>query len=92
MLSGWYRNHNQPSSHRFHGPVQRAVIELDLLHKSLETTIEEGLAQTSDYLGRVGTEERHLIIFDCRPDIPWEKKVFTRKERQGEFRIGVWGM
>ena len=37
-------------------------------------------------------EERHLIIFDRRPEPPWKKKVFTRKERQGEFRIGVWEM
>jgi len=48
----------------FHGPVQRAVIELKLLHKSLETTIAEGLVQTADYMDRVGTEEGYLVVFN----------------------------
>jgi len=76
----------------FHGPVQRAVIELKILRKSLEATIEEGLVQTADYMDRSGAEEGYLVVFDRTPDTPWEKKRFVRQERQGERRIGVWGM
>ncbi|MCB2264126.1 MAG: hypothetical protein LGR52_14495, partial [Candidatus Thiosymbion ectosymbiont of Robbea hypermnestra] len=76
----------------FQGPVQRAVIELKLRHKSLKSTLNEGLVQTADYLDRVGTDEGYLIIFDRTPNTPWEKKLFVRQEQQGNYRIGVWGM
>ncbi len=76
----------------FHGPVQRAVIELKILHKSLEATIKEGLAQTADYMDRVGTDEGYLIVFDRTPEVPWEEKIFVRQEQYGKHRIGVWGM
>jgi len=76
----------------FHGPVQRAVIEMKILYKSLEATIKEGLAQTADYMDRVGTDEGYLIVFDRTPEVPWEEKVLVRQERCGKHRIGVWGM
>jgi len=76
----------------FHGPVQRVVIELKILHKSLETTITEGLAQTADYMDRVGTDEGYLVVFDRTPDVSWEEKRFVRQERHGKRRMRVWGM
>ncbi|MCB2261819.1 MAG: hypothetical protein LGR52_02595, partial [Candidatus Thiosymbion ectosymbiont of Robbea hypermnestra] len=76
----------------FQGPVQRAVIELKLRHKALKSTLKEGLAQTADYLDRVGADEGYLIVFDRTPEIPWEQKLFVRREQQGNYRIGVWGM
>ncbi len=76
----------------FQGPVQRAVIELKILRKSPEATLAEGLAQTADYMDRVGSEEGYLVIFDRTPDTPWEKKVFVKEEPYGKCRIGVWGM
>ncbi|WP_133511795.1 AAA family ATPase [Candidatus Thiosymbion oneisti] len=76
----------------FHGPVQRAVIELKILHKSLEATIKEGLAQTADYMDRVGTDEGYLIVFDRTPKVPWEEKVLVRQEQYEKYRIGIWGM
>ncbi len=79
-------------SRGFHGPVQRAVIELKLLHKSLEETIKKGLAQTADYMDRVGTDEGYLIVFDRTPEVPWEEKVLARQQQYEKYRIGVWGM
>jgi len=76
----------------FHGPVQRVVVELKILYKSLEATIKEGLAQTADYMDRVDTDEGYLVIFDRTPEVPWEEKVLLRQERCGKHRIGVWGM
>jgi len=72
--------------------VQRVVVELKILYKSLEATIKEGLAQTADYMDRVGTDEGYLIVFDRSPEVPWEEKVWVRQEQHGEHRIGVWGM
>ena len=76
----------------FLGPVQRVVIELKLLHKSLDATLREGLAQTADYLDRTGAREGHLLIFDRTPGAPWERKIFQREESHGSHRIRVWGM
>nr|VFK29949.1 MAG: AAA domain-containing protein [Candidatus Kentron sp. MB]VFK31916.1 MAG: AAA domain-containing protein [Candidatus Kentron sp. MB]VFK76172.1 MAG: AAA domain-containing protein [Candidatus Kentron sp. MB] len=80
----------------FHGPMQRAVIELKILHKSLEDTLTDGIHQTADYMDRVGTNEGYLIIFDRTPNKPWEEKIFVREEanktEQGKYRIGVFGM
>lgn len=76
----------------FLGPVQRAVLELKLLHKSLEATLREGLAQTADYLDRTGAEEGHLLLFDRTPGVLWEQKRFHRTEPYGSHLIQVWGM
>ncbi|MBX7235329.1 MAG: ATP-binding protein [Caldilineales bacterium] len=73
-------------------PVQRVVIELKLLHGSLEATVAEGLAQTWAYADRCGAEESHLIIFDRTPGKPWENKLFRREERHEGREITVWGM
>jgi len=72
--------------------MQRVVIELKVLHKSLETTIKEGLSQTAKYMDRCGTLDGHLIIFDRREDITWDEKIFRRLERCKNKEIVVWGM
>ncbi len=72
--------------------VQKVVIELKLLHKSLEAVIKEGLEQTVDYMDKCGTDEGHLVIFDRRPGRKWEDKIFQNEEAHGGKRIVVWGM
>ena len=76
----------------FLGPVQRVVLELKILHRSLEATIEEGLTQTAAYADQCGAEDAHLIVFDRRPGRSWEEKIFHRTETIGGRTIGVWGM
>ncbi len=73
------------------GGVQKVVIELKLLHKSLERTLAAGLAQTWTYCDKSGADEAHLVIFD-RSDRPWEEKVFQRIETHRGRSIGVLGM
>ncbi|MGM0645911.1 MAG: AAA-like domain-containing protein [Thermodesulfobacteriota bacterium] len=82
----------QPTWTRWQGPVQKAVIELKILHKSLEHTIAQGLAQTREYMDRCGSEEGHLVVFDRRPDVSWEHKLFRREEIDQGRTITVWGM
>ena len=72
--------------------VQRAVIELKVLYKSLARTLEDGLQQTWHYLDRCGAEEGHLVIFDRSADKSWEEKLFRRSETVRGQSITVWGM
>jgi hypothetical protein len=47
----------------FLGPLQRVVIELKLLHKSLEATVSEGLEQTRRLSGSGGNYGRASADF-----------------------------
>lgn len=80
----------------FVGEVQTAVIELkvfdDSRRRTLEQTIEQGLKQTVAYLERTAAAEAHLVIFDRRPEVSWDDKVFVREQQQGRHDIVVWGM
>ena len=73
------------------GPVQRIVIELKILHKGLEATLQHGLAQVADYADRCGADESHLILFERRAEIPWDERIWQRDERVGQRSVGVWG-
>lgn len=74
------------------GGVQRGVIELKLLHRSLERTLAEGLEQTWRYADTNAAEEAHLIIFDRTPDKVWGEKIWQRTEQFNGMTITVWGM
>ncbi len=74
------------------GGTQLAVIELKLLHESLDRTLAQGLQQTWDYLDRCGAEEGHLVIFDRTPGKSWEEKLFQRQGSIHGRTIQVWGM
>jgi DNA polymerase III delta prime subunit len=74
------------------GGVQRGVIELKLLHHSLERTLAEGLEQTWRYADTNAAEEAHLIIFDRTPDKAWDEKIWQRMEAFNGRPITVWGM
>ncbi len=82
----------QPSWSRWQGPVQKIVIELKILYKSLEATIEDGLKQTCAYMDRCGEAQGHLVIFDRRPKVLWKEKIFHRSENFQGVKIEVWGM
>ncbi len=72
--------------------VQRIVIELKILYKTLEKTLDEGLRQTWEYADKCGAAEAHLIIFDRRENRSWETKIFQREETYQAHPISVWGM
>jgi hypothetical protein len=76
----------------YYGEVQRVVLELKILYKSLEATVAEGLEQTAGYADQCGADEAHLIIFDHRPEIAWDDKIWQRQENQQGRTLGVWGM
>jgi hypothetical protein len=72
--------------------VQKVVIELKILYKSLDKTIEEGLRQTYEYMDKCGTDEGHLVIFDRRENVSWEEKIFEREKEYNGKIIKIWGM
>ena len=72
--------------------VQRIVLELKLLHKTLERTITTGLQQTWQYMDRCGVDEGHLVVFDRTPDKAWDEKLFLRSEQVNDVTIQIWGM
>jgi hypothetical protein len=72
--------------------TQKVVIELKLLHKTLEQTLATGVAQTWEYLDRCGAEEGHLVIFDRTVGTAWEAKLFQREETVRGKTIFIWGM
>ena len=76
----------------YYGEIQRIVLELKILYKSLEATISEGVEQTAGYADQCGAAEAHLIIFDRRPEVAWDDKIWHRQESWQGRRLGVWGM
>ncbi len=77
----------------YYGSVQRVVLELKILYNSLETTVADGLVQTAAYAQQCGADEAHLLIFDRRPRISWDEKIWQETDHQVDGRnIQVWGM
>ncbi|MBM3734972.1 MAG: ATP-binding protein [Acidobacteria bacterium] len=74
------------------GGEQRIVIELKLTRKApTEKWLDEGLAQTAEYLQRTGLGEGHLVLFD-RSERTWDEKVYRTRREHGGRIIEVWGM
>ncbi len=58
----------------------------------LERMVREGLEQTAAYMDRVGAESGHLVIFDLRPGLSWEQRLYRKDPEQGGRPITVWGI
>ena len=82
----------QSSADRHPEKNQRVVIELKILYKSMEKTIDAGLQQTWEYMDRCRADEGHLVIFDRSPKKSWKKKRFVMEKRFQAHSITVWGM
>lgn len=84
----------KPLTEQYGGPFQRIVMELKIFRSNLDATIEKGLKQTVEYMDRCGgtVNEGHFILFDRRPGIPWDEKIWHRTEHFGGRTIEVWGM
>ncbi|MBM3741061.1 MAG: ATP-binding protein [Acidobacteria bacterium] len=74
------------------GGVQRVVIELKMVRGSPERTISEGLQQVEAYMDAVGPSEAHLFLFDRRPGVSWQDRIFRRQASTAIGRaVTVWG-
>ena len=68
------------------------VLELKILHKSLEKTIEAGLKQTAEYMDSTGCNIGHLLVFDRSDDKSWEEKIFRKEKDYNDKQLVIWGM
>ncbi|MBF0390849.1 MAG: hypothetical protein HQK71_12185 [Desulfamplus sp.] len=68
------------------------VIELKILYKSLEKTINEGIKQTLSYMDRCNAGDGNLLIFDRTEDKSWEEKIFYKEEKVQGKVIKIYGM
>ena len=84
----------KPLTEQYGGPFQRIVLELKILRSNIEETIRKGLEQTAGYMDKCGgtVNEGHFILFDRRPDRPWDEKIWHRTEHYAGRTIEVWGM
>ena len=83
----------KPLTDHYGGPIQRVVMELKILRRSLERTIEDGLRQTAAYMDIAGSvDEGHLIIFDRSQTRSWDERIWHRPYEQDGRTIMVWGM
>ena len=84
----------KPLTEQYGGPFQRIVLELKILRSNIEETIRKGVEQTVGYMDKCGgtINEGHFILFDRRPDRPWDEKIWHRTEQYGGRTIEVWGM
>jgi len=57
---------------------QKYPIELKI--RRGEKTVNEGITQTIRYMDTFGCSEGWLAIFDQRPDIAWDDKIYIKKE------------
>ena len=81
------------------GIWQRVVIEMKIIRGSRDKTIQAGLAQIYRYADQCGADEAHLLVFDQRPRLSWDEKIFRENRvyedgTDGQVRIPVtvWGM
>jgi len=76
----------------YFGPVQRIVLELKLWKKgSLDAILQDGIPQTVAYARQCGADEAHLIVFDRRPDSPWDERIWQRDVTEQGRTLGLWG-
>jgi hypothetical protein len=84
---------NLPENHysRFY-KAQQAVVELKLLHGSLQATIKQGLEQTYTYMDKCGAKEGYLLIFNPSTKKPWREKLFKKTGTFKDVKINIYGM
>ena len=74
--------------------IRKYVIECKVrtARVGLERLIGEGLEQTAAYMDRCGAEAGHLVIFDLRPGVSWEERLFRKDPKPSESPVTVWGL
>lgn len=84
----------KPLTDQYGGPFQRIVLELKIFRSNMEATIEKGLQQTVEYMDKCGgtINEGHFILFDRRPGISWDEKIWHQVKDYNGRQIAVWGM
>ncbi len=54
-------------------------------------TLPEGLRQTAGYMDTLGCTEGWLLLFDTRPGVDWDSKLYVKEETADDKKITVIG-
>ena len=65
---------------------------IELKIRRSEKTVTEGIEQTLRYMNTFGASEGWLAIFDRRPNINWEEKIYIKKEMVEGKTITIIGL
>ncbi len=57
-----------------------------------EKTLREGVEQTFKYMDTFGCNEAWLCVFDRRPNVSWDKKIYMNKETIDGKTVTVIGL
>ena len=68
------------------------VIELKILHASLDAVKQEGAEQTIAYMDKCAAQEGYLVIFDKTKGKSWEDKIFQGVQECGGKKVPLWVM
>ena len=71
---------------------QRFVIEIKVQRGTRDAIIAEGLDQICEYADRCRAAAAHLVIFDRRPGIGWDERIFREVRTHAGRDVNVWGM
>ena len=69
---------------------QKIVIELKVVHRTLEKTIADGLKQTAEYAKRCNPDESHLLVFRSFRDALISSEENERVELTESEGIQIW--
>ena len=74
--------------------IRKYVIECKVCtaKAGLDRLVREGREQTAAYMDRFGAESGHLVIFDLRPGLSWEPRLYREDPEPGGHPITVWGI
>ena len=72
--------------------IRKYVIECTVrtAEAGLDRLVREGLKQTAAHMDQVRAESGYLVIFDLRPDLSWEQRLYRKDPELGERPITVW--
>jgi hypothetical protein len=65
---------------------------IELKIRRNDKTTAEGIEQIMNYMDIFGCTEGWLAIFDRRPEITWDDKIYIKKETVGEKTVTVIGL
>ncbi|MEM7403486.1 MAG: ATP-binding protein, partial [Myxococcota bacterium] len=74
---------------------QRIVLELKLIHEKdgFDSTLQQGLQQTSAYMDSCKATQGHLLLFDRRQGKSWDERIWVKRQQAANGQsIMVWGL
>ncbi len=70
---------------------QETDYPIELKLKYSEKTYREGEEQLATYMDKLGCAEGWLIVFDRNKDVPWEERIFWKKQELNGLTINIVG-